>query len=124
MQPVQDLTVLTDGSLLQRITESDKQALIVLFDRYAADLYSYVLPQVRGRTLKEQKPEDVARNILIDIFTSLWDDRNTLSIATTTSAYLFAGAYNRAVDYLRYRKDYDLPPSGSQDVRPIQKTIK
>lgn len=121
MQPVQDLTTLTDEAILQQIAGGDKQALLMLFDRYSASLYSYVLPRVRARTLKAQEPGNIARNILIDIFTSLWDNRNTLSIAITVRAYLFAEAYNRAIDYLRHRKDSPFRGPGSSS---NQKTNK
>lgn len=110
MENKQDLTTLTDKELLYLIRQNDGQALLMLFDRYAAALYNHVLSQVRARTLKDQEPEDVTQNILTDIFTSLWDNQNTLSIATTVRAYLFADAYNRAVDYLRHRKSYTLSP--------------
>jgi DNA-directed RNA polymerase specialized sigma24 family protein len=114
MENKQDLTTLTDKELLYLIRQNEGQALLMLFDRYAAALYNHVLPQVRARTLKDQEPEDVARNILIDIFTSLWDNQNTLSIATTVRAYLFADAYHRAAYYLHHRKNLPPLPRGGQ----------
>lgn len=111
MKHEQDLLHYTDEELFHLVTQSDKQALLILFDRYADGLYSYILPLVRARTVENPAPEDTTQYILIDIFTSLWDAHKTLLIPATVRTYLFSAAYNKAVDYVRYRKKYISPPS-------------
>jgi hypothetical protein len=105
----QILSVSTDEELFRLVTQSDKKALIVLFDRYASGLYSYILPIVRTRRSKRVTPEAVTQRILIDVFTELWDNHKTLVIPITVGAYLLCSAYKKAVDYVRYLKDYATP---------------
>ena len=102
----QDMSGCTDEELFRLVTQSEKSALIILFDRYAADLYSYILPLVRTRKSNNVTPEAVTQYILIDIFMRVWDNRKTLVVPVTIRAYLFSAAYNKAVDYMRYRKNY------------------
>src|SRR5688572_22923085 len=106
INPQQDLLHYTDEELGRLVKQSDKRALLVLFDRYAGDLYSYILPLVRTRTLETPVPEDIVQRILIDIFTSLWDAHKILQLPTTVRTYLFSAAYNKAIHYVRYRKEY------------------
>lgn len=53
----QDLTTLSDEALLELVAHSEKQALLVLFDRHAAYLYSYILEIIHNRIQRKQKPE-------------------------------------------------------------------
>lgn len=105
----QILSNLTDEELFRLVTQSDKKALLGLFERYASDVYSCILPVVRTRKSKSVTPEAVTQYILIDVFTELWDNRKTLVIPITIRTYLLSSAYKRAVDYARYRKEYTAP---------------
>lgn len=105
----QILSNLTDVELFRLVTQSDKKALLGLFERYASDVYSCILPVVRTRKSKSVTPEAVTQYILIDVFTELWDNRKTLVIPITIRTYLLSSAYKRAVDYARYRKEYTAP---------------
>ena len=98
MTPGNDLTLCTDEALLQRITQSNKDALIMLFDRYSADLYRYILPLVRTYRLDDQA-EDDTKHILTAVFITLWDDRETLAIESTLSEHLYSEAYDRIMLY-------------------------
>lgn len=93
-----DLVFYTDEILLQRITQSNKDALVTVFDRYAADLYRYILPLIRERQLNGHA-EDHTKHVLIEVFVRLWDDRETLSINLSLSHHLFSEAHDRAVQY-------------------------
>lgn len=89
-----DLTRFSDEELLQLlIAQSDKRALIVLFDRYAASLYNFILSSIGSYKPKNLSRQDTTQRILIDIFTSLWDSHKTLKVPTTVRAYLFSVAY-------------------------------
>lgn len=93
----QDLTTFTDEELLDLlITHSDKQALIILFDRYAASLYNFILSSLGSCKPKNLSRQDTTQHILIDIFTSLWNSHKTLKVPTTIRAYLFSTAFNKA----------------------------
>ena len=43
----------------------------------------------------------VSEEIVQDVFVSLWANRNTLSITSTISNYLFRAVKNKSIDYLR-----------------------
>lgn len=91
-----DLTHCTDEALLTLLAHGEKKALIILFDRHADSLYRYTLPLVRRHSrTKTLTAEDITQQILIDIFTTLWDSRQTLCIVTTVRAWLFSEAYKR-----------------------------
>jgi hypothetical protein len=102
----QILSNCTDEELFRLVTQSDKKALLALFERYGIDVYSCILPVVRTRKSKSVTPGAVALYILTDVFTELWDNRKTLVIPITIRTYLLSSAYKKARDYARYRKDY------------------
>ena len=104
MNPHEDLALCTDELLLDHITRGSKDALVTLFDRYSSDLYRYVLPLVRMH-LSNIHAEDDTKHILINIFTTLWDNRETVELKTTLANYLFSEAFDRAVHYACIRKD-------------------
>jgi DNA-directed RNA polymerase specialized sigma24 family protein len=99
MKPGNDLTLCTDEVLLRHIMQGNKDALVTVFDRYAADLYRHILPLIRSYELNDHA-EDDTKFILIAIFVTLWDDRETLSISTTLSHYLFSEAHDRAIQFV------------------------
>ena len=47
------------------------------------------------------KKPGAAEDIVVDIFASFWERRETLQIQITLKAYLFQSARNRALNYLR-----------------------
>lgn len=104
MNPPEDFTNVTDEALLHLVKQNDKQALLLLFDRYAPVLYSTMLPLARDRRFKDAGPEDTAKQILILVFTTLWDERQTVHIQTTVQAYLLSEAYNKFTAYTRILK--------------------
>lgn len=104
MNPQEDLALCTDETLLGHIAQGNKDALVTLFDRYSSDLYRYVLPLVRMH-LSNVHAEDDTKHVLISIFTTLWDNRETVEVKTTLVNYLFSEAFDRAVHYARIRKD-------------------
>src|SRR5258708_1516985 len=109
----------TDASLMERILQRDAQALETLYDRYARPVYSLVLRI-------SQQPAS-AEEIVQDVFMQLW--RNAKQYQVTRGPlgpWLFTVARNRALDFLRLKRekqrrredsaDFDLPPSAV--VRP------
>ena len=60
----------------------------------------YFTPLCRFVHLYMKKP-GAAEDIVVDIFASFWERRETLQIQITLKAYLFQSARNRALNYLR-----------------------
>src|SRR5258706_1699910 len=104
----------TDALLMERILQRDAQALEALYDRYARPVYSLVLRI-------SQQPAS-AEEIVQDVFMQLW--RNAKHYQATRGPlepWLFTVARNRALDFLRLKRekqrrredsvDFDLRPS-------------
>ncbi len=111
----------TDASLMERILQRDAQALETLYDRYARPVYSLVLRI-------SQQPAS-AEEIVQDVFMQLW--RNARQYQATRGPlepWLFTVARNRALDFLRLKRekqrrredsaDFDLPPSALVQPNP------
>lgn len=99
-----DLSLCSDKELLDFLTQSNKAAFSMIFDRYGPTLYALIITFVRTRTTGEQAREDTAQ-ILIDIFNQLWDKRKRLVIVRTLKDHLFSTAHTKAVYYVCYGKE-------------------
>ena len=111
----------TDALLMERILQRDAQALETLYDRYARPVYSLVLRI-------SQQPAS-AEEIVQDVFLQLW--RNAKQYQATRGPlepWLFTVARNRALDFLRLKRekqrrredstDFDLPPTSVVQPNP------
>ena len=99
-----DLALCSDKELLGFLMQSNKAAFSMIFDRYGPSLYAYIITFVRTRTTGELARNDTAQ-ILIDIFTQLWNDRKRLVIVNTLNYHLFSIAHNKAISYVVYGKE-------------------
>lgn len=105
MEPEKNISHRSDKELFDLLVQSDKNALATIYDRYSIDLYAYIMSLVRTRASGRQAQEDTIK-ILIDVFLSLWGDRETLLISSTLKDYLVSSAYSRAFNYMSHtRKD-------------------
>lgn len=82
-----------DEALMERVKQSDKAALRVLYERYSGPLMAYV-----GRTLSD--PVDAA-DIVHEAFIGLWDGSAKFRENTSLRAWLYTIARNKAIDRLR-----------------------
>lgn len=67
-----------------------------LFDRHFSDLCNFLLIYLHSKELSEE--------IALEIFTFIWEKRESLQIRTTFKSFLFASAKNRAISL--YRKEH------------------
>lgn len=82
----------TDSELVSGIYQNDKKAFRQLYDRYQEDLYRVAFRKIRS--------EEVAEEIVQDIFVNLWEKRHKLVVDDIRS-YLFRAVRNGVLDYLR-----------------------
>jgi RNA polymerase sigma-70 factor (ECF subfamily) len=82
-----------DVFLLQLIREDDRQAFKYLFDRFFVSLCRFACTFVNDRT--------VAEDIVLEVFTAVWEIRDELEINTSWKTYLFQSARNRALNHIR-----------------------
>ncbi|MDB5029372.1 sigma-70 family RNA polymerase sigma factor [Mucilaginibacter sp.] len=81
---------LTDEELLRRIQMDDQQAFSVIVYRYNIRLYKIVQSRVRM--------EDDAKDIIQEIFISLWNNRHQIQSATLYP-YLSKSAFYAIIDW-------------------------
>jgi len=92
----------TDQELVVLLKQGDRVAFTVLYERYWRMIYAHVFNMLRD--------EDEAKDILQDLFSSLWSRADLLPEQEQgLSAYLYRAAKNRVLNQIRrskYRDDY------------------
>ncbi len=85
----------SDEQLLSRLKNDDITAFNTIYERYSRPLYLYILSKTdRGETSKD---------VLQDLFATLWEKRNTLDIQRSLRSYLYQSVRYKIIDL--YRKD-------------------
>ena len=85
----------SDEQLLSLLKDGDITAFNMIYDRYSRPLYLYILSKTdRGETSKD---------LLQDLFATLWEKRFTLDIHLSLRAYLYQSVRHKIIDL--YRKD-------------------
>jgi RNA polymerase sigma-70 factor, ECF subfamily len=84
---------LSDKEIWEKIRDTDKKAFEMLFNRYhdSLCLYSYGLV----------KNEEVAEEIVNDVFFKIWNRRSIIQINFGIKQYLFRSVFNACADYFR-----------------------
>ncbi len=82
----------TDEQLLHLMQKSDEQAFTELYNRHWERLSVYVLRVIRS--------EEEARDIVQEIFLSIWKRRKVLNIHVPPSAYLLKSARNLSIRHI------------------------
>jgi RNA polymerase sigma-70 factor (family 1) len=81
-----------DSEIVQDLLRGDRHAFEQIFRRYYRPLYQFVRRQI----LQKEDCEE----ILQDVFTSLWSNREK-TLITSLKFYLFTAAKHRVVDHFR-----------------------
>jgi len=85
-----------DIILLNLIREGDKLAFRHLFESYFTPLCRFMHLYVRDTNVVEE--------LAMDIFTYVWENRQTFQIQLSFKAYLFQAARNKCLNTLRKKK--------------------
>ncbi len=75
-----------DTYLVSLLQKGDKQAYKTLFEKYGTRLYLFAL--------KYLKEKEDAKDLLSEVFLTLWENRQNLKTNSSLKAYLFTIAYN------------------------------
>ena len=86
----------SDTDLVVRIGSADHAAFSELFRRYRDPLYFHA-----RRMLGDN---DQAKDIVQDLFASIWSKRDTLVIPVAVNNYLYGSVRNRILDYIAHQK--------------------
>lgn len=79
--------------VLERLKKGDEKALEKIFELYADRLYAFCYKTVKSK--------DLADDIVIEVFTRLWDKRSEVRTDTSFDAFVFTMARNQLLNYLR-----------------------
>lgn len=82
-----------DVFLLRLIRGGDKQAFKYLFDTFFAPLCRFTRMYVADRMAAEE--------IVLDVFTSVWEKKENIEIRISWKAYLFQAVRNKALNHIR-----------------------
>jgi len=98
VQPWPEGSQPTDAALMERLLQRDASALETLYDRYGRPVYSLVLRI-------SQQPSS-AEEIVQDVFLQLWRSADRFqSSRGPLEPWLFTMARNRALDFLRLKRE-------------------
>lgn len=85
-----------DEILLERLGKGDEDAFGILFRRYYVQLCRYAALFV--------KEKDSAEEIVMNLFVSLWENKENFGRMKSPGAYLFRAVRNRCMNWLRDSK--------------------
>src|SRR5690606_11878768 len=85
-----------DKKLIAALHSGSTQAFSDIYNHFSEPIYLHLRKKIDCR-------ED-ARDLVQEIFASLWQKRTALPLDTCLSAYLFAAAKYRAINYLTHHR--------------------
>lgn len=111
-----DSEIENDG-LMKRICSDDLPAFEQLVHAYQDGLYRFICRLLQS--------EELAKDILQDVFVTLWQRRKTVQIHCSLSAYLYRCAKNAAMNALRQQRTnrrYFVPLDGKHQQVPVHES--
>jgi len=87
---------LTDEHLTDMLRQGDQLAYTEIYNRYHAALYIHVFNKLR---LREE-----SRDIVHDLFASLWNNHSEIRIKGKLSVYLYVSARYKIFDFIAHRE--------------------
>ena len=88
---------LSDQQLASLLRDGDRAAFTEIYHRYKALLYIFAYKRIGQR--------EEARDIIHELFLSLWTKHNTLEINTGLAPYLYTAVRNRIIDGIARQKN-------------------
>jgi RNA polymerase sigma-70 factor (ECF subfamily) len=85
-----------EKELLKSVSKGDKKGFEILFRTYYVRLCAYAAGFV--------VQNDLAEDIVTEVFLKLWEKRETLTISESVSSYLFQSVKNACINYLTREK--------------------
>ena len=96
MREVMDYDMLSDQKLAELLSVNDRKAFAQIFQRY-----HYILLIHAYKKLEQQ---EAAEDIVQEVFTTLWEKRENITVSTNLSGYLYTAIKNRALDTIARKK--------------------
>lgn len=80
----------SDLELVSRLRDSDRFAYTEIYNRFKRPLYSFLWKRLGDK--------ETVRDILHDVFLTIWEKRESISYETSLSGYLFSAVRNKLLD--------------------------
>ena len=87
------------NSLVERMKSGDRESFNKIFRRYYTPLMRFCFRFVAD--------EDVAAEIVQDLFVKLWTGRDKLKISTSFDSYLMSSVRNAAYTYINTQRSHN-----------------
>lgn len=91
-----DNSKFTDQELATLLREGNEAAFTEIYHRYKRLLYIHAYQRLRN----EQEVDD----IIHELFTALWDKRESLVFKTNLAGYLYTSVRNRIIDFISHKE--------------------
>lgn len=87
---------LNDSELVSLLKRNDDRAYNEIYQRYKWILFLHALKRIRNR--------EEAKDIVQDLFITLWDKRREMEIKGHLSGYLFTAIRNRVIKFISHQQ--------------------
>jgi RNA polymerase sigma-70 factor (family 1) len=84
--PYKSFTLEIDNELLCRLIKGDSNAFEIIFWKYNAKVYNFIMSSLYDKTL--------AQDLTQNVFLSVWEHRSSIDISKSFSAYIYTIAQN------------------------------
>ncbi|WP_052496291.1 RNA polymerase sigma factor [Pedobacter lusitanus] len=86
-------TTISDSDLINLLKKEDRKAFNEIYRRYAGNLINFASSKLYSL--------DDARDLIQDLFTTLWADRHKILITSSIQSYLFTAVRYKVIDKIR-----------------------
>jgi RNA polymerase sigma-70 factor (family 1) len=94
-EPMTKYNLLSDFELLDLVRLGNERAFSEIYDRYFGLLYLHALNRLKDR--------DEAKDVVQDVFSSLWSAREHLEMKINFSNYLYTSVRNRILNLIAHK---------------------
>ncbi len=91
-----DYDRLSDQKLAELLSDEDRNAFTQIFKRYNKILLIHAY--------KKLEQQEVAEDVVQEVFSTLWQKRESISVSTNLPGYLYASVKNKTLDIIARKK--------------------
>lgn len=89
-------SIISDSELVILLTQGSNEAYTEIYDRYHSILYAFAYKKLSDR--------EEAKDLVHELFLSLWERRNLLDLKVGLMSYLFTAVRNRVLNLIKHKK--------------------
>lgn len=86
----------SDLELVAQLRKGDQHAYTEIYNRFKIPLYTFLWKRVNDK--------EIVRDILHDVFLTIWEKRDSINYETSLSGYLFSAVRNKLLDLIVHEK--------------------